>query len=741
VCHCEIGEPFLNLESAKPRTTGAPAKQRQELPQTGEWPMMSNANFHRSKWSMISLTLVALGASAIPADAQYAPAVHVGGAEISGLPDDWTHHHVFFANPGTEQEAIQSGHYAQWQKIVNEPRYVIQQLKKNLPVQGPAAVDAEYRARWISEAPGPYDGGPMPHRRGPINPQSSIQRDWSMTSGGTGGLAAGHYPAKYQFNAASTSTESCTDYVVFPTGITGRATQATLIAYNNIYGSGTCTGKVPSILLSINTGGLADTSPVLSMDGTQVAFMQTTPTVTLTGSVTNRSTAFTVSAGTLTASDVGAAISGTRIPAGTTIATVTSPTAGTLSADATGTRTDETLTIAGGAQLVLLRIGTAGGGTAVDSPVSPAVVTNATYRTCTGPCYTTLALNGNPTDSNSAPFYVYTDATNGSPDILYVGDDSGNVHKFTNVFLSGTPAEVTTNWPVTASTQATPGLNSPIYDSVSGDIFVGDANGFLNEFSATTAGGVSTSGRLAYNTGGLVDPPLVDDTSGTDLIYQFVGYSDDTANNRPSYLNVFTLTGDNSVGGSNQFGTKVWFPNGSTTNRPAGTSTVMHAGTFDNTYFTGSGSTGNIYACSDGVLYQIPMATINAATPTVNSFSVPTSAAATCSPVTEFFNSSSSSDYLFMSVAADAMKSGTSTCTGACVFNYIAPAAAAITGSPIAGLSAAGGTSGIIIDNSGTGGGSEIYFTSIGGESCAGNGSTGNGTGSCAVQATQSGLQ
>jgi hypothetical protein len=717
---------------------------------------MSNANSLRSQWLTISLTLVALGAFTIPTDGQYAPSVLVGGVEITGVPDDWTHHHVIF-NAGTEQEAIQSGHYERWQKIVNEPRYVIQQLKKNLPVQGPAAVDASFRARWISGAAGipvplqnldpgfglgPHDPQPIHRKKQPTNPPSNIQRDWSMTSGGTGGLAAGHYPAKYQFDGTSTSVESCADYVVFPTGIAGSATQATLIVYNNVYKSPTFSGTVPSILLSINTGGLANTSPVLSLDGTQVAFMQTTPSVTVTGSVTRRSTAFTLSSGTLTSSEVGAPISGTGIPAGDTIATVTSSTAGTLTTAATASDGPETLTISGWAQLVLLRIGT-GGGTAVGSPISPAAVTNANYRSCTGPCYTTLSLDNDPTDSDSAPFYVYS-SSSGSPDILYVGDDKGDVHKFTNVFLTGTPAEVTTNWPVTASTETSPGLDSPIYDSVSGYIFVGDVSGYLHQFMpGTTPGTVYTSGRLGYNTGGLSDPPVIDDTSGTDSVYQFVGYSDDTGHNRPSYINLFTTTGTNSIVGGTSFGTSIYFTNGSTSSRPAGTSTIMYAGTFDNTYFTGSGNTGNIYACADGVLYQIPLATIT--TPTVYAYSTPTSAADTCSPVTEFYNSSSSNDYLFMSVAADAIASGGSTCTGACVFNYIAPTSSTThTGTPTAGLSAAGGTSGIIIDNAGSGGGSEIYFTSIGSESCngvSGTGSTGNGTGSCAVQGTQSGLQ
>jgi hypothetical protein len=57
-------------------------------------------------------------------------------------------------------------------------------------------------------------------------------------------------------------------------------------------------------------------------------------------------------------------------------------------------------------------------------------------------------------------------------------------------------------------------------------------------------------------------------------------------------------------------------------------------------------------------------------------------------------------------------------------------------------MTVTGGASGIIIDNNvlpgALAGASQIYFSSLANESCAGNGTTGNGTGGCAVQASQS---
>jgi hypothetical protein len=57
-------------------------------------------------------------------------------------------------------------------------------------------------------------------------------------------------------------------------------------------------------------------------------------------------------------------------------------------------------------------------------------------------------------------------------------------------------------------------------------------------------------------------------------------------------------------------------------------------------------------------------------------------------------------------------------------------------------LQATGGTGSIVIDNGGTATGeSQVYYGSLSNQTCAGNGTVGNGTGSCAVQASQSGLQ
>jgi hypothetical protein len=93
-------------------------------------------------------------------------------------------------------------------------------------------------------------------------------------SGGAAGVQPNMYPAKYSF---STTSASCSDFVVYPTGAAGAANAANLVAYSNLY-TGGCSGTVPAVSWAYNTGGTVTTSPILSEDGTQIAFMQVSGT-------------------------------------------------------------------------------------------------------------------------------------------------------------------------------------------------------------------------------------------------------------------------------------------------------------------------------------------------------------------------------------------------------------------------------------------------------------------------------
>ena len=138
-----------------------------------------------------------------------------------------------------------------------------------------------------------------------------------------------------------------------------------------------------------------------SFDGTQEAFVESIGTtanlvllkwnagpaanhaVTLAASTT---AAIVATSGAFSAADVGAQISGTGIPAGDTIATVTNSTHATVAtavsvtAGTTGTIHAETAVL----------------------PGVPPTATNANYRSCTAPCMTTIAFGNSANDTNSS---------------------------------------------------------------------------------------------------------------------------------------------------------------------------------------------------------------------------------------------------------------------------------------------------------------------------------------------------
>jgi hypothetical protein len=369
---------------------------------------------------------------------------------------------------------------------------------------------------------------------------------------------------------------------------------------------------------------------------------------------------------------------------------------------------------------------------------------------------TRLAFGGSVSDTRSAPFYDYDD------DILYVGDNSGKLHKFTGVFL-GTPAEASAPWPITVSSNA---LTAPVYDSTTSHIFVADSGGFLYSYTTAGASVMQSSQLAATGSEGIVDAPLVDSSAG--FVYVFVG--DDPSTNTTGTYNcnsgkgcdgVFQFSTSNSTIGTGvctPISATAWSASATNCGNESefgigGAGIVIYDGSFDQVYYAGSGTTGNLWTC----------AAVGADTPprpklmrTLMSAFVPsghvigkattvisplTSAGAVCSPVTEVFGSNGNADdYIFLSVTAAGNVADGGTCTGACLYNFLVGngIATSVPAAATAGLAVTGGSSGIIMDNTSTkGGASQIYFSSLSNETCAGNGTTGSGTGGCAVQASQ----
>jgi hypothetical protein len=504
--------------------------------------------------------------------------------EFPGIVDDWTNHHLVFSNPGTEEDAIRDGRHEEWVRIVNDPRYIMQQLRRRSPAQGPAA---EYVASMIEPALGQEIGtGQELHvgelqdflrvvkgTRPVMRSRQPIHTDWNENLETTSAVSYNSYPAKWSF---STSSASCSDYVVFPTG--GSSSQASIIAYYNLYSG--CGGTVPEVDWAYSTGGTVTLAPVLYYGGSQLAVVQSSS--------------------------------------------------------------------GGVASLVLVTYPNTPPGTgSLSSPITPNSVTPTNYfnlnliNGCsTAPCMTSVTFNGSSNDLTSNPYYDW------GTDSLYVGDSAGYLHKFNPVFR-GVLTEVTSSgWPLQLNTAANVSISSPVYDVTSACVFVGDngvsngSYGYLYSVnsgnsgkvcSSTTASINATSGHLASYFG-IRDAPLVD--SSAESVYAFVGHDASGASG------VFQLPASFATGSS---GTEAQVGTGATSH-----TAYQLAGTFDNTYYTSSSSSspnGNLYVCGQtalpSILYQIPIVA-NVMNTTANTGPALSGSgigsAGHCSPVTEFDN-------------------------------------------------------------------------------------------------------
>ncbi len=622
-------------------------------------------------------------------------------AKLSGGPDDWTHHRLIFSDPGTADEALRDGTYDRWLKIVNDPRYILQRAKRNavsrgatqfgnlLPPgnagqeiekqespEGVEPVQLDKLPRGITKPPGKslpsftddrrdHDAG---HRK---REASSFHRDWSEDMGVAAKTGLGMFPAKYSFNIGSANCVGAAqpDFVVYNTSVTGLSTQASILAYDNLYTG--CSGTVPSTYWAYNTGGTIVTSVVLSRDGSQVAFAQSSS--------------------------------------------------------------------GGAASLVLLKWA-ASTTESAGSPGTPTAATMANYRNCTAPCSLTLTFSGAANDTASSVFCDY------GSDTIYVGDDSGRLHKFTGVF-NGTPTEASGAWPVSVSLSA---LASPVYDPSSGNVLVGDyllnlsstcapsgePCGFFYAVNASTGSLVGTTNRLD-TVFGIADAPLVDSSAGK--AYVFVGAD--------SNIDPTTACATNGpCSGVFQFPTN--FTSGSGTEATLGPGyEFLLSGALDNQYFSSGNAaspTGHLYVVGgtgpgNNTLYQVSinsnaMSTTPTAGPAVSTNNTNGFYSAGLQ-VTEIYTGSK--DYIFLSVLSFGAPSGcASSLSNGCIMGFdVTSASISPATTPTGATAEAGGTSGIIVDNtSAFGGASNIYYTPLAGQTCPTSGATGG----CAIQISQS---
>jgi hypothetical protein len=192
---------------------------------------------------------------------------------------DWSHRHVVFSQPTSWVTA--------W-RLQGEPRYWQQALRRRARKFEPTEPELQGEVNSSGEFERRRQRWPQWQRN------DAFQKDWgqSLGAGGSTGVPFVSptwnpvFPAKFSFDV--TATPDCTkDFVVFPTNQTGATGGlASIIAFNKLYsGSGTplCAAANSSVYWSYNTNfdgtGAATTgkvanSPVLSLDGSKLAFVE-----------------------------------------------------------------------------------------------------------------------------------------------------------------------------------------------------------------------------------------------------------------------------------------------------------------------------------------------------------------------------------------------------------------------------------------------------------------------------------
>ncbi len=168
-----------------------------------------------------------------------------------GLPEDWSEHSVVFSMAGLAQHPDLAG---------REPRI-------------------RHRLAQLFQGGGSRLLEPL---TGQTNlPSRKTRTDWNEDLV-RGHVAAGMYPAKYTFDPGA--PPSCSnDYAVFGLQIAGTTGgQANFIGFNNLYaGIGGLCGSSPSVMFAYNvttvTNGKVVLSPIISEDGTKIAFVESAP--------------------------------------------------------------------------------------------------------------------------------------------------------------------------------------------------------------------------------------------------------------------------------------------------------------------------------------------------------------------------------------------------------------------------------------------------------------------------------
>lgn len=363
--------------------------------------------------------------------------------------------------------------------------------------------------------------------------------------------------------------------------------------------------------------------------------------------------------------------------------------------------------VSGSSYFHVLTIGTTGtNGTGVNGAVVPGAAggNNAVDMTLL------LSPDGGTTNQSStnAPYVFYTQ--NDVNDVAYIttsnpaGNGSGYLYKISNVFNGSAAPTIVWSVPIDAVPSA------PVFDWDTNQIFFTDSNG-----------------RIDYVTDIGASPSVV--------------YSPILANGNPSPNSVI-LDGTNQMvyASFNSNGTNAVIVQAranmiSTVSVPVGAPSPSFTGPYDpdfnNAWYTGSG-TPLMYVAGTGAgtiptLYSVGFSGSGVMNTFPNTSTALTTGTADSSPVSEFYNVQLNKDYLFVGVTNNCIATLGGGTAGCVMSLDITNGFPSVNANSVA-LSAAGGTSGIIVDNDNLSlsQASSIYYSTK--------------TGQTLVKATQSGL-
>lgn len=598
-----------------------------------------SAKYCASLWFFLLVSLAFANAQQKPAGWQ---SQHVGHVA------DWTSHHILVSGGATSENL---------RMAQVEPRILLQ--------LGPRTIDPSNPATVWPHRPGNQvviDGSSARHG-GKI--------DWAVSLG-TGHVSQSMFPAKYRFDTGG--TPSCTlDYVAYGLDVAGATKgQANIIGIDNLYSgnpAGLC-GTAPTVEWGFNgstAGGGILTSPVLSLDGTKIAYVESA---------------------------------------------------------------------ASSAVFHILTWGTTSQGTVTKS-VAPNTGTKCTSASVS--CLQSVTFSTSATATFASPWVDY------GSDKAFVASDDGKIYRISCVFACALGVNPTVDWtytlPVAGTGGALPKPNGPIYNTPYGYLFVGDQLGeiwVINASGSTPSlfagpvmigGGGCTTTNPPGRTGtpspctatgtayGIPDSAILDASGGSEKLYVFSGNDGSGAVVKQMNQDLSGLVRV-SIG---QGGVDI------------------HTGTFDNNYWGGTPTSGELFVCGTGPTDDIPnhywigftnYPVINSA-PTGSLVRLAGANGVACAPYTEFYNPNinlGNGDH-------DLLVSGLIDPTnGYVITNDISTGA--ITKS-LAYVNYPGGISGVIIDNdSASAQASSVYFSTLGSVNV---GTCVNHI--CAVKLTQNGLK